>query len=51
LKNNAKYVEDGKIMDVTGVDLMGTAKSYYTGFIGYNFVAYGNRDSTGYLER
>jgi len=30
---------------------MGTAKPYHTGFLGFNFVAYGNRDSTGYLER
>ncbi|KAH6976240.1 saccharopine dehydrogenase [Ilyonectria sp. MPI-CAGE-AT-0026] len=51
LKNNAKYIENGKVMDVSGVDLMGTAKTYHTGFLGFNFVAYGNRDSTGYLER
>lgn len=51
LKNNAKYLEDGKLMDISGVDLMATAKPYHTGFIGFNFVAYGNRDSTGYTER
>lgn len=51
LKNTAKYVEDGKHVSVSGQDLMGTAKTYHTGFLGYNFVAYGNRDSTGYLER
>jgi saccharopine dehydrogenase (NADP+, L-glutamate forming) len=51
LKNNAKYIENGKEMNVKGVELMGTAKPYHTGFLGYNFVAYGNRDSTGYLER
>ncbi|GAO16189.1 uncharacterized protein UV8b_05599 [Ustilaginoidea virens] len=51
LKNNAKYLEDGKVMDINGVDLMETAKPYHTGFIGFNFVAYGNRDSTGYSER
>ncbi|KAK7414780.1 saccharopine dehydrogenase (NADP+, L-glutamate-forming) [Neonectria punicea] len=51
LKNNAKYLENGKEMNVSGVELMGTAKPYHTGFLGYNFVAYGNRDSTGYLER
>jgi saccharopine dehydrogenase (NADP+, L-glutamate forming) len=51
LKNNAKYIENGQRMDVSGVDLMGTAKPYYTGYTGFNFVAYGNRDSTGYLQR
>ena len=51
MKNNAKYLEDGKVMDINGVDLMETAKPYHTGFIGFNFVAYGNRDSTGYSER
>ncbi|KAL2756179.1 hypothetical protein ACRALDRAFT_1063812 [Sodiomyces alcalophilus JCM 7366] len=51
LKNNAKYVENGQIVEVKGEDLMGTAKPYPTGFLGFNFVAYGNRDSSGYLER
>jgi saccharopine dehydrogenase (NADP+, L-glutamate forming) len=51
LKNNAKYIENGKLMDIKGEDLMGTAKPYHTGFIGFAFVAYGNRDSSGYLER
>lgn len=36
---------------MSGVELMGTAKRYHTGFLGFNLVAYGNRDSTGYLER
>ena len=51
LKNEAKYFVDGKEVHVSSQDLMGTAKPYYTGFIGFNFVAYGNRDSTGYRER
>jgi len=51
LKNEAKYLENGKDMYVRGEDLMGTAKPYHTGFLGFNFVAYGNRDSTGYRER
>ena len=51
LKNNARYVENGKDVTVKGQDLMGTAKPYHTGFLGFNFVAYGNRDSTGYRER
>ncbi|RVX71923.1 Saccharopine dehydrogenase [NADP(+), L-glutamate-forming] [Exophiala mesophila] len=51
LKNNAKYIENGKEVNVSGLELMGTAKPYHTGFLGFNFVAYGNRDSTGYLQR
>lgn len=51
LKNEAKYFENGKEVHVTSEDLMGTAKPYHTGFLGFNFVAYGNRDSTGYRER
>ncbi|KAH8809295.1 saccharopine dehydrogenase [Xylogone sp. PMI_703] len=51
LKNDAKYLEDGKQVNVKGEDLMGTVKPYYSGFPGFNFVAYGNRDSTGYRER
>jgi len=51
LKNPAKYYKDGKIVDVSSEELMGTAKPYHTGFQGYNFVAYPNRDSTPYRER
>lgn len=51
MKNNAKYLEGGAEMHVKGDDLMDTAKPYHTGFLGYNFVAYANRDSTGYRER
>ncbi|KAL6719700.1 saccharopine dehydrogenase (NADP+, L-glutamate-forming) [Lecanora helva] len=51
LKNDAKFLENGKIVNVKGQDLMGTAKPYHTGFLGFNLVAYGNRDSSGYRER
>ncbi|OXV10124.1 hypothetical protein Egran_02112 [Elaphomyces granulatus] len=51
LKNEAKYLENGKEVYVRSEDLMGAAKPYHTGFLGFNFVAYGNRDSTGYRER
>ncbi|KAI4165717.1 MAG: hypothetical protein LQ342_000659 [Letrouitia transgressa] len=51
LKNEAKYLENGKVIHMRGGDLMGAAKPYHTGFLGFNFVAYGNRDSTGYRER
>ncbi|UZP32608.1 hypothetical protein NXS19_000424 [Fusarium pseudograminearum] len=30
---------------------MSTAQPYHSGYLGFNFVAYGNRDSTGYRER
>jgi saccharopine dehydrogenase (NADP+, L-glutamate forming) len=46
LKNQARYYKDGKIVDVSSEELMGTAKPYHTGFQGYAFVAYPNRDST-----
>ncbi|PGH17163.1 hypothetical protein AJ79_01301 [Helicocarpus griseus UAMH5409] len=51
LKNQARYLEGGKVVEVKSEDLMATAKPYHTGFLGFNFVAYGNRDSTGYTER
>jgi saccharopine dehydrogenase (NADP+, L-glutamate forming) len=51
LKNEAKYLENGKEVHVKSEDLMGTAAPYHTGYLGYNFVAYGNRDSLGYRER
>jgi len=51
LKNEAKFYENGKIVNVSSEELMGTAKPYYTGFQGYSFVGYPNRDSTPYLER
>ena len=51
LKNSAKYYKGGKIEEVSSEDLMATAKPYHTGFQGYNFVAYPNRDSSIYRER
>src|SRR5271170_2226529 len=50
LKNNAKYYKDGKVEEVSGEDLMNTAKPYFI-YPGYSFVAYPNRDSTPYKER
>ncbi|KAI9799680.1 MAG: Saccharopine dehydrogenase [NADP(+), L-glutamate-forming] [Sarcosagium campestre] len=50
LRNAAKYYQDGKIVDVPGPELMGTAKPYFI-YPGYAFVAYPNRDSTPYKER
>ncbi|CAH0058775.1 unnamed protein product [Clonostachys solani] len=50
LRNVGKWWQDGKIVEVQGKDLMGTAKPYYI-YPGYAFVAYPNRDSTIYKER
>lgn len=50
LRNPAKYYKGGKIEEVAGPELMGTAKPYYI-YPGYAFVAYPNRDSTPYRAR
>ncbi|KAM6532400.1 saccharopine dehydrogenase,NADP+, L-glutamate-forming [Fusarium solani] len=50
LRNAGKWWQDGKVVEVTGKDLMGTAKPYFI-YPGYAFVAYPNRDSTPYKER
>jgi saccharopine dehydrogenase (NADP+, L-glutamate forming) len=46
LKNEAKFIADGKEEFVSSADLMATAKPWDTGYMGYAFVAYPNRDST-----
>ncbi|KAA8573199.1 hypothetical protein MFRU_025g00320 [Monilinia fructicola] len=50
LRNAAKFYKDGKVVEVAGPELMGTAKPYFI-YPGYAFVAYPNRDSTPYKER
>ncbi|PHH76385.1 hypothetical protein CDD80_1567 [Ophiocordyceps camponoti-rufipedis] len=50
LRNPASFYQDGKIVNVAGPDLMATAKPYHI-YPGFAFVAYPNRDSTGYKER
>lgn len=50
LRNAAKFYQDGKIVDIPGEKLMGTAKPYFI-YPGFAFVAYANRDSTPYKER
>ncbi|RKF75676.1 Saccharopine dehydrogenase [Golovinomyces cichoracearum] len=50
LRNAAKYYKDGKIVEISGKDLMGTAKPYHI-YPGFAFVAYPNRDSTSYKQR
>ncbi|KAL8743405.1 MAG: hypothetical protein Q9190_004239 [Brigantiaea leucoxantha] len=50
LGNTAKFYEDGSTKEVPGHHLMTTAKSYSTGYTGFAFVAYSNRDSTPFRE-
>ncbi|KAI1260079.1 Apo Saccharopine reductase [Xylariaceae sp. FL1019] len=50
LRNAASFYQDGNIVNVAGPDLMATAKPYHI-YPGFAFVAYPNRDSTGYKER
>ncbi|KAI1628215.1 saccharopine dehydrogenase [Exophiala viscosa] len=50
LRNSAKYYKDGKVVEIPGPELMGSAKPYYI-YPGFAFVAYPNRDSTPYRER
>lgn len=50
LTNTAKYYKDGKVEEVAGPELMGTAQPYFI-YPGFAFVAYPNRDSTTYRER
>ncbi|KAF4632357.1 hypothetical protein G7Y89_g5771 [Cudoniella acicularis] len=50
LRNAAKYYEGGKVVEIAGKDLMGTAKPYFI-YPGFAFVAYPNRDSSPYKER
>jgi saccharopine dehydrogenase (NADP+, L-glutamate forming) len=50
LRNAAKYYKDGKVVDIPGKELMGTARPYFI-YPGYAFVAYPNRDSTPYKKR
>ncbi|KAL8700654.1 MAG: hypothetical protein Q9201_005340 [Fulgogasparrea decipioides] len=51
LGNTAKFFKDGKIEEVAGKDLMSVAKPYSTGYTGFAFVAYPNRDSTPFREK
>lgn len=50
LGNAAKYYKNGKVEEVAGPELMGTAKPYHI-YPGFNFVAYPNRDSTPFKEK
>ncbi|OMJ21840.1 Saccharopine dehydrogenase [NADP(+), L-glutamate-forming] [Smittium culicis] len=50
LLNNAKYWEDGKIVEIPGSELMNSAKPIYI-YPAFALVGYPNRDSTNYKER
>ena len=45
LRNAAKFYKDGKIVEISGPDLMETAVPHFI-TPGFNLVAYPNRDST-----
>ncbi|MCJ1462099.1 hypothetical protein MMC07_000699 [Pseudocyphellaria aurata] len=51
LSRVAKYIENGKELHLSGVDLMSSAKRYETPYKGYAFESYANGDSIPYRER
>lgn len=51
LGNTARFLQDGKIKEIPGKDLMASANPYSTGYAGYAFVAYPNRDSAPFREK
>ncbi|TPX72330.1 hypothetical protein SpCBS45565_g00601 [Spizellomyces sp. 'palustris'] len=50
LRNNAKYLQDGKVVDIPGPQLMDSAKPIYI-YPAFAFEGYPNRDSTPYNKR
>ncbi|KAJ2720384.1 saccharopine dehydrogenase (NADP+, L-glutamate-forming) [Coemansia sp. Benny D115] len=50
LRNNAKYWENGKLVEIQGKDLMDSARPIYI-YPAFATVGYGNRDSSHYRER
>lgn len=50
LRNDAKYLENGQVKQVSGVELMDTAKPIYI-YPAFAFLGYPNRDSTPYTTR
>lgn len=51
LGNTAKFYQDGSVKEIPGKELMASARPYSTGFTGFAFVAYPNRDSTPFREK
>ncbi|KAJ3105973.1 hypothetical protein HDU96_008367 [Phlyctochytrium bullatum] len=50
LRNNAKFIQDGKVVDIPGPELMSSAKEIPI-YPAFAFEGYPNRDSTPYTER
>ncbi|KAJ1966359.1 saccharopine dehydrogenase (NADP+, L-glutamate-forming) [Dipsacomyces acuminosporus] len=50
LRNNARYWQDGKLVEIQGKDLMDSARPIYV-YPAFATVGYGNRDSSHYRER
>lgn len=51
LLNTAKFYKDGKEAEIAGKDLMSSAAPYDSGYTGFAFVAYPNRDSTPFKQK
>ena len=51
LGNTAKFYQSGSVKELPGRELMASARPYSTGFTGFAFVAYPNRDSTPFREK
>ncbi|MCJ1453004.1 hypothetical protein MMC28_003349 [Mycoblastus sanguinarius] len=51
LGNTARYLEDSKAQEIDGRNLMASAKPYSTGYTGFAFVPYPNRDSTPFSTK
>lgn len=47
--NSARFLQDGKIVEISNNDLMNSAKPYFVKN-GYSFLAYPNRDSVPFRE-
>ncbi|KAJ1737706.1 saccharopine dehydrogenase (NADP+, L-glutamate-forming) [Coemansia sp. Benny D160-2] len=50
LRNNARYWQDGKLVEIQGKDLMDSARPIFI-YPAFALVGYGNRDSSHYRER
>ncbi|KAJ2242313.1 saccharopine dehydrogenase (NADP+, L-glutamate-forming) [Coemansia sp. RSA 454] len=50
LRNNARYWQDGKLVEIEGKDLMDSARPIFI-YPAFALVGYGNRDSSHYRQR
>ena len=51
LGNTTRLLQDGTTSEIPGKELMASAEPYLTGYTGFAFVAYPNRDSTPFKEK